>query len=106
IGAAARELVEAESELIIVNGGDGTVQAVLTALFDADPDTLPLLAVLPSGTTNMVAADVEAMRHPVPALQRLLQATDEGRLGGTAVRRPVMRAEIAPGAAPIFSLFF
>src|SRR4030095_12272972 len=94
IGAAARELVEAESELIIVNGGDGTVQAVLTALFDADPETLPLLAVLPSGTTTRGAADVDAMMHPVPALQRLLQATDEGRLGGAAVRRPVMRAEI------------
>jgi len=106
IGAAARELVEAESEMIIVNGGDGTVQAVLTALFDAEPETLPLLAVLPSGTTNMVAADVDAMLPPVQALQRLLQATNEGRLGGTAVRRPIMRAEIAPGAAPIFSLFF
>src|SRR5262249_53730536 len=35
IGAATRELLAAGSELIVVNGGDGTVQAVLTALFSA-----------------------------------------------------------------------
>lgn len=107
IAAATRALLDAGSELIIVNGGDGTVQAVMTALFGGRPlEGLPLLAVLPSGTTNMVAADIGAMMHPVPALQRLLAAARDGRLLGTVVQRPVMRAEIAPDAAPIFSMFF
>ena len=105
--AATRALVDSGSELIVVNGGDGTVQAVLTGLFgDGPPDTLPLLAVLPGGTTNMVAADVGAMMRPVPALQRVLDAARNGRLGGTAVQRPVMRAEIAPDAPPVYSMFF
>ena len=107
IGAATRALVDAGSELIVVNGGDGTVQAVLTALFGGPPlDGLPLLAILPSGTTNMVAADIGDLTHPVPALQRLLAAVGNGRLLGTVVRRPVMRVEIAPHATPIFAMFF
>jgi hypothetical protein len=107
VGAATRALIDAGSELIVVNGGDGTVQAVLTALFGGPPlEELPLLAVLPSGTTNMVAADIGATMHPVPALQRLLAATREGRLLGTVVRRPVMRVEIAPHTPPVFSMFF
>lgn len=107
IGAATRALLDAGSELLVVNGGDGTVQAVLTELFGGPRrDALPLIAVLPSGTTNMVAADIGAMTHPVPGLRRLLAAADEGRLLGTVIRRPVMRAQIAPGAAPIFSMFF
>jgi diacylglycerol kinase (ATP) len=107
IGAATHSLLDAGCELIVVNGGDGTMQAVLTRLFGSGPlDALPLLAVLPAGTTNMVAADVGAMVRPIPALQRLLRSARDGCLGGTAVERPIMRAEIAPDAAPIFSLFF
>ena len=45
--------------LIVVSGGDGTVQAVQTVLAEKKPfKTLPRLAVLPHGTTNMTAADV------------------------------------------------
>jgi hypothetical protein len=107
ICAATRALLDAGSELIIVNGGDGTVQAVLTGLFGRGRlDALPLLAVLPSGTTNMVAADIDAMLRPLPALQHLLAAAADGRLRGTAVQRPVMRAEIAADAPPVFSMFF
>jgi len=107
IGAATYSLLEAGCELIVVNGGDGTMQAVLTRLFGAGSlEALPLLAVLPAGTTNMVAADIGAMMSPIPALQRLLRNARDGCLRGTAVERPIMRAEIAPGAAPVFSLFF
>ena len=107
IGAATRALVDAGSELLIVNGGDGTVQAVLTALFGGPPlEALPLLAVLPGGTTNMVAADIGTTRHPLRTLQRLLAAARDGRLHATVVPRPVMRADIAPGAPPIYSMFF
>ena len=107
IGAATRELLDAGSELIVVNGGDGTVQAVLTELFGGRPlHRLPLLAVLPGGTTNMVAADIGAMEPAVPALQRLLASTRDGRLLGSVVSRPVMRAEPSLDALPIFTLFF
>ncbi len=45
--------------LIAVSGGDGTVQAVQTVLAEKKPfKTLPRLAILPHGTTNMTASDV------------------------------------------------
>lgn len=46
-------------DLIAISGGDGTVQAMQTALAESKAyKTLPRLAILPHGTTNMTAADV------------------------------------------------
>ena len=60
---ALTDLLVREPDLIAVNGGDGTVQAVLSAwarLRDAGsvPEALPPLAVLPAGSTNMTAHDL------------------------------------------------
>ncbi|MBX3024842.1 acylglycerol kinase family protein [bacterium] len=107
IVAATQTLLGDGCELIVVNGGDGTVQAVLTGLFSHRPvDGLPLLAVLPGGTTNMVAADIGAMSRPVATLQRVLATARAGCLRGDAVQRPVMRVEITPETPPIYSMFF
>src|SRR5262249_27586970 len=107
IGAATHALIDAGSELIAVNGGDGTVQAGLTALFSPGAlDALPLLAGGPGGTANMVAADVGPRLGPGAARRPPLGAVQDCGLRGTAVWRPVMRAEITPDAAPIYSMFF
>lgn len=43
-------------DLIVVNGGDGTVQNLLTGLMARSPPAAwPKLAILPGGTTNMTA---------------------------------------------------
>jgi diacylglycerol kinase (ATP) len=105
VRAATGSLLDGGCELIVVNGGDGTMQAVLTRLFGSGTGALPLLAALPGGTTNMVAADVGSMVSPIPALWRLLGSARDGCLRGSVVERPVMRAEIAPGTA-VFSMFF
>jgi hypothetical protein len=57
------ELLGREPDVLAVNGGDGTVQAVLSAWADlrdagAVPPELPPLAVLPAGSTNMTAHDL------------------------------------------------
>src|SRR5262249_44437704 len=94
-------------ELLIGNGGDGTVQAVLTELFGGPSrEYFPLLAVLPGGTTNMVAADIGDPMRALPALHHLLSQIRSGQLRGAVVTRPVMRAEVAPSRAPVFSMFF
>jgi hypothetical protein len=54
----------------------------------------------------MVAADIGITMRPIVGLQQLLAGARDGRLLGSVVRRPVMRAEIAPAAPPIFSMFF
>ena len=58
---------------IVINGGDGTVQATLTEIHNggAFGDDAPPVAVLPNGKTNLIALDLGAQGDPVQALARL-----------------------------------
>jgi hypothetical protein len=61
--AVAKEVARFASEgidLLVIDGGDGTVREVLSALPAAFPDGPPLLSVLPSGKTNVLAFDLGA----------------------------------------------
>ncbi len=49
-------------DLVIIDGGDGTVREVLTALPDAYGDKPPVLAILASGKTNILALDLGPRR--------------------------------------------
>ncbi len=104
---ALKEMAARRVDMLAVIGGDGTVQASLTALFHGSPFDTPLpLAVLAGGTTNMTAADVGVDGEPPSALQRLLTwARGEGR-EARVVRRAVMRVECGPNRAPAFGMFF
>lgn len=66
------------ARVLCVVGGDGTVQAVLTALhaLKPDPRSWPLLSVLPGGSTNMIAADL-GTDGPLPRRLRALEAWGE-----------------------------
>ncbi|MGI9493928.1 MAG: diacylglycerol kinase family protein [Geminicoccaceae bacterium] len=84
--AALDEVIERflreDVEVIAVNGGDGTVQAVLTALARRDDVLGQLkLAILQGGMTNVIAKDVGFGGNPAKALahisKRLLK-DDEG----------------------------
>lgn len=60
-------------EVIAVNGGDGTVQAVLTELGRRNLNgSAPKLAVLAGGMTNVIAKDVGLDAAPAKGLERLL----------------------------------
>ena len=92
-------------ELLAVNGGDGTVAAVLTALLLERPfPRLPLLALLRGGTTNMTAGDVGASEALLPSLRRLLDRS--GELEGTVVERPVLRVDVSLEGPTQFGMFF
>ncbi|HVF37145.1 MAG TPA: acylglycerol kinase family protein [Sphingomicrobium sp.] len=83
ISDAMKTIARIRPTVLVVNGGDGTVQAALTELhngghFGADA---PPVAVLPSGKTNLIALDLGAQGDPVDALRRLLA---------------IARADIAP----------
>lgn len=59
IAPSLDRILEARCRLLVLNGGDGTVQKVLTELLGrAHPGTLPTLALLPGGTTNMTARSI------------------------------------------------
>lgn len=93
MAAAVRELMHRETEILVVNGGDGTTQAVLTAMMSTPGDALPLIAVLPGGTSNTTARNVGYGRRPLPALQRILAESARGTLAGTVEKRPVLRVD-------------
>ena len=104
--AALAEFARRGVELVVVNGGDGTVQAVLTALFHYQPfETLPLLAVLQSGTTSMTARDVGFSGSPIRALEKIFRWADTGMGDPLILQRPVMQVQ-APGHDARYGMFF
>ena len=107
VSAAVHKLAAEPVDVVAVSGGDGTVQAVLTALFHQKPfEILPPLALLAGGTTSMTAADVGLKGNPVRAVERLL-AWAEG-IGFTArtLRRAVLRVDCGPHRTPLYGTFF
>ncbi len=74
IGNAIASIAMVKPKLIVVNGGDGTVQAALTEIyagqyFDGTP---PPVAVLPNGKTNLIAIELGAAGDPLKALHRIV----------------------------------
>lgn len=71
-------------ELIIVEGGDGTLQRVMTDLLaKTEAKALPPIAVLPGGRTNMSAADINEhrrFRRCASRLQAILQGASAAPL--------------------------
>ena len=95
-----------EVDLLAVNGGDGTVQAVLTNLFHHQPfATLPMLAVLQSGTTSMTARDVGFSGSRVKSLKKLFNWATAGDGEPRVIQRPVLQVQ-APGHPTRYGMFF
>lgn len=89
---ALAELARREVDLLVVNGGDGTLQFALTELLcGREFERLPRIAPLCGGRSNMVAHDLGARRDPVRGLRRLLDAARTGALDALRVERPVLR---------------
>jgi diacylglycerol kinase (ATP) len=85
-------------DLLVVAGGDGTLQMVLSCLFADRPFTkLPVLAVIPGGTTNMTALDLGVRGGPVRVLRQLRRCLLDPA-SARLVRRAVVRVE--RGEAP------
>ena len=73
IDEALALFARANPSLLIVNGGDGTIGAVLAALLYRNPfRVIPPIAFLPGGKTNMTAADLGATGSTEKVLKRLL----------------------------------
>lgn len=82
--ATLKDFARREVSLLVVDGGDGTVRDVLSALPLAYGDSPPALAVLASGTTNLIAADVGAGRADPATIAMLGQIA---RSGSASVQR-------------------
>jgi len=81
---ALAEFAALQIDLLVINGGDGTVRDVLTCGAPIFGDDWPALAVLPKGKTNALTVDLGVSRHWT--LQNAIDALDGGR---RIRRRPV-----------------
>ncbi|HEV2569632.1 acylglycerol kinase family protein [Sphingomonas sp.] len=71
---AMRTIARVQPKVIVINGGDGSVQAALTELHGGRyfGETPPPVAVLPNGKTNLIALDLGARGDPVEALEKIV----------------------------------
>ena len=101
-----RDFARREVGVVAINGGDGTVQATLTELFNARPfERMPVLAVLPGGMTNMIAHDIGCRRGP-KAVDRLVEALAAGDLASRTVEREIIRLQHTSEGPPLYGMFF
>ena len=105
---ALSELASHDVDLLVVNGGDGTLQHALTEILaeDAFDGRVPVIAALRGGRTNMTALDLGMGRDPVSAMASLLELARSGDLRGRIVERPVLRVEYGPGLNALHGMFF
>jgi diacylglycerol kinase (ATP) len=82
---ALRRFAAWKIELLVVDGGDGTMRDVLTCGATAFGDNWPKLVILPKGKTNALAVDVEMPDHYT--LQEALDGAENARV---IVRRPIL----------------
>ena len=91
---------------VVISGGDGTIQAVLTVLCHHQPFTsLPQLIVLEGGTTNMIAGDIGITGNQSRALHRLFTWIETGSGKVTRRQRSVLRLQV-PGHEVKYGMFF
>lgn len=93
--------------LVVINGGDGTVQAVVTSVINDRPfREMPAFAILPGGRTNVIAEEFGAAKDPVAHLEALMEKVLDGSAPALeTVSRPFIRLELTPKAKPIFGAF-
>ncbi len=107
IGEALRTIARVDPKVIVINGGDGTVQAALTEMhlghyFEGPP---PPVAVLPNGKTNLIALDLGAVGDPLVALERIIAAA-RGDLAAHIVQRELISlSEGDGGNRPVLGMF-
>jgi diacylglycerol kinase family enzyme len=89
-------------DLLVIDGGDGTVRDVISLLPHTFGENPPMLAVLPSGKTNVLAIDLGT-----PDDWRLEEALIAARRAEPTVKsRPPLRVSWADGHRPCLQGFF
>ena len=93
--------------LVVVIGGDGTIQATVDVLFNYQPfPEMPLLAVIPAGTANMIAGDVGLGKYEEATLEHLLALMASSVPAVGFVNRSILRIRLPSGQRPIHGMFF
>jgi hypothetical protein len=104
---ALSELARAEIDLLVLYGGDGTLQHALTEILsNGESDKIPWIAPLRGGRTNMTALDLGVRRDPIAGLENLLRAAADGSLPALRAERAVLRCSSSGGGPIQYGMFF
>jgi len=106
VGEALKTIARVHPKVLVINGGDGTVQAALTELHNGGHfgDSPPPVAVLPSGKTNLIALDLGARGDPIEALEQLVEVA-QGDLAPHLVPRELIALRKDGSDRPVIGMF-
>jgi diacylglycerol kinase family enzyme len=107
VGAALATIARVKPKVLVINGGDGTVQGALTEIYNGRHfgDNPPPVAVLPNGKTNLIAHDLGADGDPIAALERVLELA-RADLAPHIVRRELIALSGGtPNGLPVLGMF-
>ncbi len=107
IPAALAELAKREVQVLAINGGDGTIAAVLGYMLEHNVfDKPPLIALLPGGTANMTAGDIGVAGSLSRATDRFCQWCEgQRKTDGVLEQRSLLRVTIDDQATAQYGMF-
>ena len=104
---ALHVFAESQVDCVVVNGGDGTIQAAMGVLFHHRPfESMPRLALLPAGTANLMAGDVGLGRFEPKTLEQLLETATSSVSKFSFETRPILRIRFPEEREPLHGMFF
>ncbi len=102
------DLADQEVELLMVYGGDGTLQHVLTEILGSRSfgDRIPMIAPLRGGRTNLTALEIGTQRDPIKGIAEIIKAVDTGRLDERVCPRHVLHLTSKRGDVDQYGMIF
>jgi len=107
IAKALEMIARVKPRVLVINGGDGTVQSALTELYHGGhfEGTPPPVAVLPNGKTNLIALDLGVEGDPLEALSRIMEVAKGNLSEHIAVRELIALSDGSEDARPVLGMF-
>lgn len=107
VAGALADMAQKPVDVVAINGGDGTVANVFTHLLLHSPfERVPLVALIPGGTTNMNVGDVGLRGNLIKSVTRLCQWAQNKRIETRLLKRPVLRVDPGGTGAAVCGMFF
>ena len=107
IAKALETIARVKPKILVINGGDGTVQAALTELYQGGhfEGELPPVAVLPNGKTNLIALDLGAEGNPLRALERIVEMAKHDLQDHLVARELIALSDGKEGSKVVLGMF-
>ncbi len=107
IGRAMQMIAHVKPAVIVINGGDGTVQTALTELYQGGhfDGAVPPVAVLPNGKTNLIALDLGIRGDPIKALERIVGIAKDGVERHVVARELIALSDGEATSRPVLGMF-